>query len=405
MSSEPAECPGSGLRGLTVPAPGEEAFRAEVRGWLAVNLAGEFARLVGTGGPGREHEFVEERLAWERRLGEGGWIGLGWPESEGGRGLPWSLQVIFHEEYARAGAPARAGHIGEQLLGPTLLMFGLAEQRARFLPGILAGTELWCQGYSEPGAGSDLAAVATRARLADGEWHLDGQKVWTSLAHVADWCFLIARTDPAAERHQGLSCLLVPMRQPGVEVRPIVQLTGTSEFNEVFFDDARTAESDIVGAPGDGWRIAMGTLAVERGVSTFGQQMGFLREFEAVLATARSSGAIEDPDTSARIVDAWIGLQVIRYTALATLGTPAGAAPGTEANVAKLLWAPWHQRLGELAVDVAGAAATVVGPGYDLDDAQRLFLFSRADTIYGGSNEIQRNVIAERKLGLPREAR
>jgi alkylation response protein AidB-like acyl-CoA dehydrogenase len=387
-----------------VPVPADEVFRAEVRGWLAANLAGEFGQLVGTGGPGREHEFVEERLAWERRLGQGGWIGLGWPESDGGRGLPWSHQVIFHEEYARAGAPARAGHIGEQLLGPTLLMFGTAKQRARFLPGILAGTELWCQGYSEPGAGSDLAAVATRARLADGEWHVDGQKVWTSLAQVADWCFVIARTDPEAERHLGLSCLLVPMRQPGVEIRPIVQLTGTSEFNEVFFDDARTAAGDIVGAPGDGWRVAMGTLAVERGVSTFGQQMGFRREFEAVLATARATGAIEDPDTYARIVEAWMGLQVMRYTALATLGTPAGTAPGTEANVAKLLWAPWHQRLGELAVDVAGAAATVVGRDYELDDAQRLFLFSRADTIYGGSNEIQRNVIAERKLGLPREA-
>jgi alkylation response protein AidB-like acyl-CoA dehydrogenase len=388
-----------------VPVPDEEAFRAEVRGWLAANLAGDFAPLVGSGGPGREHEFVPERMAWERLLGDSGWIGLGWPEADGGRGLPWGHEVIFYEEYARAGAPARVGHIGEQLLGPTLLMFGTAEQRGRFLPGILAGTELWCQGYSEPGAGSDLAAVSTRARLEAGQWHLDGQKVWTSLAQFADWCFVLARSDPAAERHRGLSYLLVPMRQPGVDVRPIVQLTGTSEFNEVFFDDARAAAADIVGAPGDGWRVAMGTLAVERGVSTLGQQLGFQREFEAVLATARATGAIDDPDIGARIVEAWAGLEVMRYTALATLERPAGAAQGTEPNVNKLIWAQWHQRLGELAVDVAGAAATLAGPGYGLDNAQRLFLYTRADTIYGGSNEIQRNLIAERGLGLPREPR
>jgi alkylation response protein AidB-like acyl-CoA dehydrogenase len=385
--------------------PGEDGFRADVRGWLAANLTGEFAPLVDSGGPGREHEFVPERMAWERRLGEAGWIGLGWPESDGGRGLPWRHQVIFYEEYARAGAPARVGHIGEQLLGPTLLMFGTAEQRARFLPGILAGTELWCQGYSEPGAGSDLAAVSTRAVLDGGEWHLHGQKVWTSLAQFADWCFVLARTEPAAERHRGLSYLLVPMRQPGIEIRPIVQLTGTSEFNEVFFDDARAVAADIVGAPGDGWRVAMGTLAVERGVSTFGQQMGFQREFEAILANARANGAIDDPDLSGRIIEAWVGLQVMRYTAMATLGRSATDVPGTEANVNKLLWAPWHQRLGELAVDVAGPAATLAGPGYELDNAQRLFLYTRADTIYGGSNEIQRNVIAERGLGLPREPR
>jgi len=380
----------------------DEEFRAAVREWLAANLSGEFAALIGKGGPGREHEFVAGRLAWERRLGEGGWIGLGWPVRDGGRGLPWSQQVIFYEEYARAGAPGRVGHIGEQLLGPTLLMFGTPEQKARFLPGIRSGTQMWCQGYSEPGAGSDLAAAATRAELRDGAWHLNGQKIWTSLAHVADWCFVLARTDSEAERHRGLSYLLVPMNQPGVEIRPIVQITGTSEFNEVFFDDARADADAIVGAPGDGWRVAMGTLGVERGVSTLGQQLGFQREFESVLAQARGNGNIGDPDIAARIADAWIGLQVMRITAQSSLGAPAGTAPGTEASIAKLLWAPWHQRLGELAVDVAGASATQTGPDYDLSDAQRLFLHTRADTIYGGSSEIQRNIIAERGLGLPR---
>jgi alkylation response protein AidB-like acyl-CoA dehydrogenase len=396
-------------------------FRVAVRSWLEEHLYGEFAELIGRGGPGREHELIEERQAWERRLGEGGWIGLGWPEADGGRGLSWERQVIFHEEYVRAGGPGRVGHIGEQLVGPTLLRFGAPEQRAAFLPGILNGTELWCQGYSEPDAGSDLANVKTRATLTDGEWHIDGQKVWTSLAQHADWCFVLARTDPAGlaeggKRHQGLSYLLVPMRQDGIEVRPIVQLTGTSEFNEVFFDDAVTAESNVVGRPGDGWKVAMGTLAVERGVSTFGQQLGFQREFERILAAARGSGAIGDPDIAGRLTDAWIGLRVLRYTAQGTLGLQAqgvqaeaerpGAGertlpPGSD-SIAKLLWANWHRDLGELAVDVAGPDATVTEPDYDLSDAQRSFLFTRADTIYGGSNEIQRNVIAERMLGLPR---
>jgi alkylation response protein AidB-like acyl-CoA dehydrogenase len=382
----------------------DEEFRREVAAWLAAALTGEFADLVGTGGPGREHELLEERKAWERRLGEGGWIGLGWPEADGGRGLSWERQVIFYEEYARAGAPGRVGHIGEQLLGPTLLMFGTDEQKRRFLPGILAGTELWCQGYSEPGAGSDLAAVSTRAVLRDGEWHVDGQKVWTSLATEADWCFVIARTEPGSQRHRGLSYLLVPMDQPGVDVRPIVQLTGTSEFNEVFFDDARAAASDVVGAPGEGWKVAMGTLAVERGVSTFGQQMGFAREYEQVLATAKATGAAADGAVSERLLDSWMELQVLRHTAVMTLGLPAGSTPGTEANIAKLMWAPWHRRLGELAVDVQGAAGTVAagfGDG-ELSPAQQLFLFTRSDTIYGGSNEVQRNVIAQRMLGLPR---
>jgi len=382
----------------------DEEFRREVAAWLGAALTGEFADLVGTGGPGREHELLEERKAWERRLGEGGWIGLGWPEADGGRGLSWERQVIFYEEYARAGAPGRVGHIGEQLLGPTLLMFGTDEQKRRFLPGILAGTELWCQGYSEPGAGSDLAAVSTRAVLRDGEWHVDGQKVWTSLATEADWCFVIARTEPGSQRHRGLSYLLVPMDQPGVDVRPIVQLTGTSEFNEVFFDDARAAASDVVGAPGEGWKVAMGTLAVERGVSTFGQQMGFAREYEQVLATAKATGAAADGAVSERLLDSWMELQVLRHTAVMTLGLPAGSTPGTEANIAKLMWAPWHRRLGELAVDVQGAAGTVAagfGEG-ELSPAQQLFLFTRSDTIYGGSNEVQRNVIAQRMLGLPR---
>ncbi|MCW2543117.1 MAG: acyl-CoA dehydrogenase [Frankiales bacterium] len=371
-------------------------FRDEIATWLAEHLVGEFAPLVGTGGPGREHEHVELRTLWEQELGRGNWIGLGWPVADGGRGASIEDQVAFHEEYAKAGGPARIGHIGEQLVAPTLIAFGSQEQKDRFLPGIKAGTELWCQGYSEPGAGSDLAAVRTRAVLGDDGWRITGQKVWTSLAHLADWCFVIARTNDAP-RHRGLSFFLVPMDQPGIEVRPIVQLTGTSEFNEVFFDDALSTE--IVGAEGDGWRVAMGLLAFERGVSTLGQQVGFNREYDEVLALARSNGSFDSLQD--QLIDAWAGLQVLRHQALRTLSSDAAASTGVEANVNKLLWAPWHQKLGELAMKVAGPSALLVADA--LSPLQNLFLFTRSDTIYGGSNEIQRNVIAERLWKLPRD--
>ncbi len=387
---------------MTPPASGATpGFRNEVRDWLAAHLVGEFAALVGTGGPGREHEHVELRTAWEQELGRGGWIGLGWPAEVGGRGASIEDQVVFHEEYARAGGPARIGHMGEQLAGPTIIAFGSQAQKERFLPGILAGTELWCQGYSEPDAGSDLAGVRTRASLESDGWHVTGQKLWTSLAHLADWCFVLARTDPASSRHKGLSFLLVPMRQPGIEVRPIVSLTGTSEFNEVFFDDAVTAADHVVGQPGEGWRVAMGLLTFERGISTLGQQVGFTREYDEVLQLARSNGAFAAFEDE--LVDAWVGLQVLKHQALRTLDSDASSSLGVEANVNKLLWAPWHQRLGELSMAVRGPSATLI-PTEGLDPLQNLFLFTRSDTIYGGSSEVQRNVIAERHWKLPRDS-
>jgi alkylation response protein AidB-like acyl-CoA dehydrogenase len=377
----------------------DEEFRAEVRGWLDAHLVGEFADLRGAGGPGREHEAFDVRHAWERLLGEHGWIGLGWPREHGGRGASLMQQVVFHEEYASAQAPHRVNHIGENLLAPTLLACGSDEQRTRFLPGVRTGADLWCQGYSEPGAGSDLAGVRTTAVRDGDEWVVTGQKVWTSLAHVADWCFVLARTDPEASKHAGLSYLLVPMKQPGIDIRPIVQITGTSEFNEVFFDGARTSVDNVVGAPGDGWRVAMATLGFERGVATLGQQIGFARELDHVIDVARHTGAIGDPAILDALTQAWIELKVMRYTALRML---ASERPGVEASISKLLWSRWHRRLGELAMRVRGAAATVTDAEGELDELQRLFLFTRADTIYGGSDEIQRNIIATRMLGLPR---
>ncbi|MFI8291010.1 acyl-CoA dehydrogenase family protein [Streptomyces sp. NPDC085614] len=373
-----------------------EDFRTEVRDWLEEHLGGAFAALRGRGGPGREHEAFAERLAWERHMAAHGWTCVGWPEEYGGRGASIEEQIAFHEEYALADAPARVNHIGEQLLGPTLVAHGTPEQKARFLPPIRAVTELWCQGYSEPGAGSDLAGVRTRATLDGDAWVVHGQKIWTSLAHESQWCFVLARTEPGSRRHAGLSYLLVPMDQEGVDVRPITQLTGTSEFNEVFFDGARTDAAHVVGAPGDGWRIAMATLGFERGVSTLGQQVGFRRELEALIALARSNGALADPLIRDRLVRAWSGLEAMR----------AGALRGTEPSAAKLYWSHWHRDLGELAMAVRGPAATVTaGDPHGLDPWQRLFLFSRADTVYAGSSEIQRNIIAERVLGLPKEPR
>ncbi|MEU7005934.1 acyl-CoA dehydrogenase family protein [Streptomyces sp. NPDC046332] len=373
-----------------------EEFRAEIRAWLRAHLVGEFAGLKGLGGPGREHEAFAERLAWERHLAAHGWTCVGWPKEYGGRGASIEEQIAFHEEYALADAPARVNHIGEQLLGPTLIDHGTEEQKARFLPPIRAVEELWCQGYSEPEAGSDLAAVRTRAVREGDEWVVTGQKIWTSLAHESQWCFVVARTEPGSRRHAGLSYLLVPLDRPGVEIRPIVQLTGTSEFNEVFFDGARTAAANVVGEPGDGWRIAMATLGHERGVSTLGQQVGFRRELEGLIALARRNGALADPMIRDRLTRAWTGLQAMRASALR----------GTDPSMAKLYWSHWHRDLGELAMDICGTASTVVAAEpYELDSWQRLFLFSRADTIYAGSSEIQRNLIAERVLGLPKEPR
>ncbi|MEE8310901.1 MAG: acyl-CoA dehydrogenase family protein [Candidatus Binatia bacterium] len=384
----------------------DEAFRDEIAGWLADNLTGEFSIVRGRGGPGDEHALLEERRAWERRLGEAGWACVGWPKAYGCRELSFTQQIIFHEEYARAGAPGRLGHIGETLLGPTLIAFGTEAQKKRFLPPIVRGEELWCQGYSEPNAGSDLANVQTRARLEGDRWLIDGQKVWTSLAQWSDWSFVICRTEPDAPNHQALSYLLVPMKQDGVEIRPILQMTGTSEFSEVFFDGAVTEAGNIVGARGEGWKVAMATLAFERGASTLGQQYQFANELDEVIAIAKRNGKASDPIMRQRLADAYIGLRIMRFNALRMLFAGDGAELGREAMMTKLYWATWHRDLGKLAMDVLGPEAEIAaGEPYELSGLQRLFLFTRSDTIYAGTNQIQRNIIGERALGLPREPR
>jgi len=379
----------------------DEAFRDEVRGWLNDHLVGEFTALRGRGGLGDMDAMIEGRLAWERELAAGRWTCLGWPKRFGGREASLFQEVIFQEEYVRAKAPGRAGHIGEGLLGPTVIHFGTEAQQQRFLPPIVAGTEMWCQGYSEPNAGSDLANARMLAERDGEDWVITGQKVWTSLAESSDWCFALCRTDVDLPKHKGLSCLLIPMDQPGIEIVPIKQMTGRSEFAEVFFDKARTPIENVVGPVNGGWKVAMGTLAFERGASTLGQQLSFVAEFERICEVAKETGADKKPLIRDRIAELWMRLKVMRLNALRILSAHAdGAPPPREATITKLYWASWHRDLGELAMDVLGAASAVTDPRYH--DLHNLFLWSRADTIYAGTNQIQRNIIAQRALGLPR---
>jgi alkylation response protein AidB-like acyl-CoA dehydrogenase len=389
--------------------PDEAAFRAEVQAWLREHLTGEFAALGSSGGPADETGW-DVRIEWERVLGADRWVGMSWPEEYGGRALTFAQQVIFNEEYAKANAPARVSFFGEGLFAPTLIQFGTDEQKRRFLPKIQRVEELWCQGFSEPNAGSDLANIQTRAVLDGDEWVITGQKVWTTLAHRADWCFVVCRTDPESKSHHGLSYLLCPVKQPGVEVRPLRQMTGSAEFNEVFFDGARTAKENVLGPVGEGWKVAMATLGFERGTAFLSQQLAFEHELSELLDVARKRGVANDPVLRDALADRYVGLQVMRFNGMRMLTSMLQrGALGPEASIGKLFWTSWHRKFGETAMDVIGADALLVeqnGPGtYELDELSRIFMSSRAETIYAGSSEIQHNIIGERVLGLPREPR
>ncbi len=384
----------------------QEAFRTEIAGWLEEQLSGPFADIRGVTS---QTAFAERRLEWEQVLGAAKWSAIGWPEKYGGRNADLAQQVIFAEEYARARAPGRLGHMGVELAGPTILHFGNDAQRERFLPKMASGEEMWCQGYSEPGAGSDLSSVRTRATLEDGpdgeRWVIEGQKIWTSLAQFAHWCFVICRTEAGSKGREGISYLLVPMDQPGIEIRPIRQMTGEADFNEVFFDGAVTAEENVVGLPGQGWQVAMGTLSFERGVSTLAQQMHFRNELAEIIDAANANGQNRNPLIRQKIAKAWRGLQTMRASALRMLsGAESGALSGPQFTY-KIFWATWHRELGELAMEVLGQRGEIVGPDYELTDLSLMYLFSRADTIYAGTNQIQRNVISERALQMPKEPR
>ena len=380
----------------------EEAFRQEVRTWLDRNLPGEWSN----GGVGGYREDADEDMQrqWQRRLHEGGWLKLSWPKEAGGRGATPIMQAIYHEEMAKAGASGILGRLGVSLLAPTLLVHGSPWQKEQYVEKILSGELVFCQGFSEPDAGSDLAGLRTRAERRDGHWVLDGQKTWSSGAHYSDKSFLLARTDPDADAHKGISFFLVDMHQPGVEVRPIRQMTGGGEFCEIFLSGAVVDDRDLVGEPGAGWKIAMTVFGFERG--GLAQAARFERAVAELATLARDRGAGSDVNVRQKVAQAQIEAHVFRLIGLRNLtSAQQGKAPGAEASMTKLYWSEMDKRLQETAVGVQGAyGALAPDSPFAVEDGrwQLGWMWAQAETIYAGSSEIQRNIIAERVLGLPR---
>jgi alkylation response protein AidB-like acyl-CoA dehydrogenase len=388
------------LGGLTST---QAVFREELLSWLDEHLVGDFAAMKGVGGPADDTAWYE-RVEWEKELGRGGWRGIGWPSAYGGRNATYTEQLIFELEYAKSAAPYRPSLQGENLFGPTMLQYGTEEQKRRFLPPILSGDEFWAQGFSEPDAGSDLAGVRTRAVLDGDRWVLNGQKIWTTFGQYSQWIYVLCRTDPEGAKHRSLSFLLVPIDQPGIDMRPIKTLAGNADFNEVFFTDAVTERELVLGDVNEGWAVAMALLGFERGTTMITHQMSFEHEFVAVRELVRRKERDRDPIIRQRLAEMWSGLQLIKrrnFEMVSTLSR--GGSVGSAVSLGKLAATTWHQRLGELEMDLLGPEALVLSDGYpNLGPEHRTFLHSRAETIYGGSSEIQKNIVAERILGLPR---
>jgi alkylation response protein AidB-like acyl-CoA dehydrogenase len=380
----------------------EEAFRHEVRTWLDLNLPAEW-RHRGVGGY-REDDETELQRQWQRRLHGGGWLKLAWPGEAGGRAATPVMQAVYEEEMAKAGAPIILGRLGVSLLAPTLLAHGSQWQKDAYLDKILSGELIFCQGFSEPDAGSDLAGLRTRAERRDGKWVLSGQKTWSSGAHYSDKSFLLARTDPQADAHRGIGFFLVDMRQPGVEVRRIRQMTGGGEFCEVFLSGAVVEDRDMVGEPDAGWKIAMTVFGFERG--GLGQAARFERAVEQLASLVRERGAGADSLVRQQVAQAQIEAHVFRLIGLRNLTRAQhGHAPGPEASLTKLYWSEMDKRIQETALAVQGPyGALAADSSVAVEDGrwQYGWMWAQAETIYAGSSEIQRNIIAERVLGLPR---
>lgn len=389
--------------------PEQEAYRKQVREWLLENIP------EGWGTPKFKMPETEEEMGklkrdWDRKLYEGGYAGISWPKEYGGQGLTHVEEIIFDEEAGKLNAPSGVNVLGKLLLGPTLLQFGSEEQKKRFLPPLLSGEEVWCQGFSEPNAGSDLAALQTRAELDGDEWVITGQKVWTSYAHHSDWCFVLARTDQDAPKHRGISFFLVPMDVPGVTVRPLVQLNKNRDFNEVFFDNVRVPKDSIVGGLNNGWKVAMGTLGFERGTLALGRQVRFQNEFNELvklaseMRTADGSLVKDNPYYRQKMVEVFNEIRILRYHGLKTISQLLNEGKlGPEASLQKLFWTTMHVELGEVAMEVLGEEAPYweeesVGRG----KMQDIYFGSRGATIYAGSTQIQKNIIAEMILGMPK---
>ncbi len=385
--------------------PEEAAFRAELREWLAANLPEGWAERTPSAGL----EDLDFWRDWTAKLAAAGYAGITWPKEYGGLGLPPTYQGIYLEESARTNAPSHLGVIGLGMAGPTILAWGSEEQKARFLPPLLTGEEVWCQGFSEPGSGSDLAGARTRAELDGDEWVVNGQKVWSSYAHIADWCILVVRTDPDADRHRGLSYLLVDMHSPGVEVRPLRQITGDPEFNEIYFTDVRVPRDSMLGKPGDGWSVAMTTLLHERGTLGFAltaRLESLLRRLVDTARLTRPDGVrpADDPLVRDQVAALAIDLEALRFTNYRALTTLVKTGvPGPEGSIAKLHWSEANQRLTTLALDLLGPQGRLDGDdGFWSGFWAYQQLRSRGNTIEAGTSEILRNIIAERVVGLPR---
>ena len=384
-------------------APEDRAFVEELRTWLSENLKGDFAKIGAVGGPADDAEW-EVRRQWEIELAKGKWLNVAWPVEYGGRGGTPKQELLFHIEHAAAGAPYWVGVQGRDLFGPTLMEFGTAEQKAHFLPRIASVTDLWGQGFSEPNAGSDIANLSTKAELDGDEWVVTGQKVWTTFGAYADWLYVLCRTEPGSQRHKGISMLLIPADQPGVEIRAIRNIADRTEFAEVFLDGARTKKENVVGEVNNGWAVVMGTLGNERaGATVLPFQAGFKREMAALIALVKKQGRNSDPVLRDKLAAAWSGLRIMELNNDRLLTTVlAGHHPGPESSIGKLFWANWHRSFGELMVDVMGADALASETNALHHPMVHSFLNSRAETIYGGANEVQRNIVGERVLGLPK---
>jgi len=409
---------------LTYP-PDAEEFRIEIRAWLEENLPDGWFDEGFSMTSEERRKFHED---WTQKLFDGGWICASWPQEYGGKGLSIMQNVVLNEEFALAGAPLRADFFGDTLVGPTILQWGSEEQKKEFLPKILRGQISWCQGFSEPDAGSDLAGLKTKAELDGDEWVINGQKIWTTQAQYADYIFLLARTDPNAPKHAGISYLLVPMKQDGIEVRPIVQPDGSAEFNEVFFTNVRAPKENVVGGLNNGWKVAMTTLGFERGSSATTSHRRFEKELEAIIDKAKENGRIDDPTVRQGLAKQWSKIQIMRVNGYRTL---TAAVHGTkDLGVAalgatnKMFWSESHRDTMNLAMDILGPYAQVLTgktteedefvpgygmrrgrPDYPVSILQASFFFSRSETIWGGTAEIQRNIVGERVLGLPKEPR
>jgi alkylation response protein AidB-like acyl-CoA dehydrogenase len=382
--------------------PEEEVFRKEVQDWLAANLPPEWGHR-GVGGY-REEADEQIQRGWQRRLYDGGWLTLAWPRERGGRGASPVMQAIYQEELVLAGAPPILGRLGVALLAPLLSVYGSEWQKEAYLAKILSGEMIFCQGFSEPNAGSDLASLQSRAERRDGGWVLNGQKTWSSGAHYADRSFLLARTDSSVPPHQGIGMFLVDMKQPGIEARPIVQMTGTGEFCEIFLSDAVVDDRDLVGAPADGWRLAMATFGFER--NGLANASRFERAVDALSDLARQRGAGSDETVRQRVAQARIESHIFRLNGLRSLTlAQRGEVPGPEASLTKLYWSEMDKRLQEMALSVEGVyGALAPGSAWAIEEGrwQYGWMWAHAETIYAGSSEIQRNIVAERVLGLPR---